>query len=274
MWTKIAEPYPRPLCIPLARAQGAAAGWLLPQKAFYSTLGYPWEGPAPSKRHGTAAALRATTRQALPLREVGRVEPATAKGHSVEIQRFLSWVQQASPASFEDLGAAPALLDALVASFLHHLYEAGHPLYNARLFITGIQGRIPELRRRLPRAWDVVTAWEWTEPVVHRKPVPLALYRALVVIGLSWGWFRWAGCVMAIFQGITRPMEVLQATRAQLVLPRDQVFPKPLSKSQLQRAGDEAPEPNMRPLSRMRRLNCLCHLWRHASGSAPLRRRR
>jgi hypothetical protein len=86
--------------------------------------------------------------------------------------------------SLEVLGSAPALLDALVAAFLHQLYEVGHPLYNARLLITGIQSTIPELKRRLPRAWDVITAWEWTEPVTHR---------ALIVVGISWGWFPWAG---------------------------------------------------------------------------------
>ena len=73
----------------------------------------------------------------------------------------------------------------------------------------------------MQRSWNTITSWEWVEPTVHRAPIPVALYRCLVVTGLWWGWFRFVGCVVAGFRGIVRPIEILTAERGQLALPSD-----------------------------------------------------
>lgn len=52
-------------------------------------------------------------------------------------------------------------------------------------------------------------------------PIPGSLLRAMVSLALAWKWPRFAATICISFFGITRPGEVLRASRRDLVLPRD-----------------------------------------------------
>ena len=74
------------------------------------------------------------------------------------------------------------------------------------------------------RAWQLVVRWESLEPVRHRTPLPLVLFRAMVSIASLWGWRRFLGIMLLSYFGICRPGEPLGATRFDLLLPRDLVY--------------------------------------------------
>ena len=64
--------------------------------------------------------------------------------------------------------------------------------------------------------------WEVLQPVQHGRPLHFVLLQALVTLALCKRWFRWAGTLVLGFEGIARISEMLNATRADLVLPADQ----------------------------------------------------
>ena len=52
------------------------------------------------------------------------------------------------------------------------------------------------------------------------------LYKAMFSIAVLWNWRRWAATFLLAFEGIARIGEVLEATRADLVLPSDSFEPE------------------------------------------------
>lgn len=75
--------------------------------------------------------------------------------------------------------------------------------------------------QQLVATYNLLGAWEGLEPVEHRRPLPLALFQAMVSLALLWGWKRVACVILIAFNGCCRPGEVLRACRGQLVLPED-----------------------------------------------------
>ena len=73
--------------------------------------------------------------------------------------------------------------------------------------------------------WDNVHRWEILQPAVHRVPLPASILRAMVSIAVQWNWPRFAGAICIAYFGITRPGEVLRATRKDLVLAEDLLLP-------------------------------------------------
>ena len=151
------------------------------------------------------------------------VEPQTAVLGQRAVDGFLRWLTDdlGAAADLDALAGAPRLLDLLLRSYARHLYYSDGRLYTYRHLLAFAQRRHLHLRRCLPNAWSAATAWEMLEPVQHRPPIPEALARAIIALSVSWGWLRVAATVAAIFFGITRPGEVITATRAHLVLPAD-----------------------------------------------------
>ena len=73
--------------------------------------------------------------------------------------------------------------------------------------------------------WDNVHRWEILQPAVHRVPLPASILRAMVSIAVQLNWPRFAGAICITYFGITRPGEVLRATRKDLVLAEDLLLP-------------------------------------------------
>lgn len=65
------------------------------------------------------------------------------------------------------------------------------------MVVTALQRHTPSLKRQLPMAWTMAINWRLQEPVCHRSPLPVALYRALVpvVLAVLRGLPRFAACV-------------------------------------------------------------------------------
>ena len=71
----------------------------------------------------------------------------------------------------------------------------------------------------------MIARWEKLEPPIHRTPIPGSILRAMVVIGVLLNWKRFSGVLCLAFFGITRPGEVLRASRKDLVLAGDLLLP-------------------------------------------------
>ena len=79
----------------------------------------------------------------------------------------------------------------------------------------------PSLRRLLQPAWDLAFSWQREEPPVHHTAMPWQIAIAAIAVALIYGWVDLAGVISLCWGGLARVGEVLEATRADLVLPSD-----------------------------------------------------
>ena len=231
-WTRAAQAYPKRLCFWLADAILIDAG-LLPARRRLNvallakqTNGRIGEASNPGPRRRGQRVHRPLAH----LLDVQLVEPTTALLGEKVWKAFRAWCEQElTSEAFDSLIRVPALLSSMIESFGCHLFESGQSLYLLRQLITFVQRTFPASRGNLHASWQLVSKWEQIQPLKHRTPLPLVIFRAMVVVGLQWQWFRWVGITLLAFEGICRPGEPLNATRGDLLLARDLVVENPAS---------------------------------------------
>ena len=230
-WTKAAQVYPRRLCHWISSALLIDTG-NLPGRVRLDINSLAKQSPGrigEAKNPGPRRARSLPSRRnADDLQRALLVEPATELLASRVWLQFKTWcLLDLSEENFETFSAMPVLLAELVEVFGLHLFESGSSLYLLRRLITAIQRWNPSFRSHLGRCWQLVARWESLEPVSHRIPLPLVVFRAMVSVAVLWGWKRFAGVMILTFVGICRPGEPLNAIRRDLLLPRDLVVEDP-----------------------------------------------
>jgi hypothetical protein len=228
-WTRVAQVYPRRLANWMAAAILIDSG-LLPGRR---KLDLALVARQSNSRIGEASnpGPRRPTRHRRPLQQLldaDLVEPQTAVlGERVWLS-FKTWcLKSLTPDAFDALSTCAPTLCLMVESFGKYLFEEGHSLYLLRQLITYVQRWRPQFRGSLGGAWQLVSKWEQIQPLRHRTPLPLVVYRAMVSIGLMWRWYRWTAVTMLAFEGICRPGEPLSAIRKDLLLARDLLVEDP-----------------------------------------------
>ena len=225
-WTRLAQEYPRRLCGLLADAILLDNG-LIPFRRRMDVAGMAKQtnrrigeaaNPGPRRRSGR------TRRNLNLLLQTDLVEPHTALLGEKVWKSFRLWsLGRLSSEAFESLSSNPATIGLLVESYGKFLFSEGQSLYILRQLITYIQRCSPMLRGAMAVPWQLVNKWEIVEPLRHRTPMPLVIYRAMVSVAFIWRWYRWAAICMLTFEGLCRPGETLNAVRSDLLLCRDLV---------------------------------------------------
>ena len=100
-------------------------------------------------------------------------------------------------------------------------FEHGGALSNFRHVVLACQRWQPSCRAHTQPAWDLVSKWELTEPVVRRPPIPEGLLKALCVLAWQLGWHRFVGVLLLAFYGAGRVGEILKCRRTDLLFPQD-----------------------------------------------------
>lgn len=216
-WTLVAQPYPKGVCRTLARAVAVFAG-RAERRAFdggsfarvcHRRIGEA-QNPGPIGRRDT------------PLESVPLLEAKTMSLQSKVWSWFVRWVTEQSSATVaKSLTSEPTTLHVLLAEFGKHLFSTGKSQYVFRHLVVYVQKNVFNARPYLNSCWDLLLRWETIEPPIHRNPIPSIVLRAMAVLALHWNWKRFACSICISFFGITRPGEVLQARRRDLVLPSD-----------------------------------------------------
>ena len=176
--------------------------------------------PASGGRVPKSQIARRVARAGISLDATRKVDAGTQHLGANACAGFMCWLADCGiRAPLWQLASCPQLLDRLAVAYGQLLFDECEALYVFRHLLTAFQRRHAEVRRRIPRSWDVVTNWEEIEPVVHRKPIPLLLLRALVAVALCQGQWRLAVVLLSVYFGITRANEVTEATRDRFLLP-------------------------------------------------------
>lgn len=225
-WTKVAEPYPSKLTTLLAwsaccdlgilKVKGGLTGGMA--KCSGCRIGEA-KNPGPSKKNNYNRAFGDLSNQPL-------VRAETSKLGERQWLLFCQWIDSRVGSSLLDsLWNCPSLMGLAMAQYGQHLYESGESIYKMRQLVTYAQRISPILKGKLSSAWNLISKWETLEPVVHRRPVPLKLYEAIIAVSIGWGWLRFAGCVVIAYCGCCRMGEVLRSKRKHLVLASDVSLP-------------------------------------------------
>ena len=225
-WTRLAQEYPRRFCGLLADAILLDNG-LIPFRRRMDVAGMARQtnrrigeaaNPGPRRRSGRSR------RNLNLLLQTDLVEPQTALLGEKVWKAFRLWsLGRLSSEAFDVLSSNPATIGLLVESYGKFLFSEGQSLYILRQLITYIQRCSPMLRGAMAIPWQLVNKWEIVEPLKHRTPMPLVIYRAMVSVAFIWRWYRLAAICMLTFEGLCRPGETLNAVRADLLLCRDLV---------------------------------------------------
>ena len=225
-WTRVAQEYPKQLCMWIAYALAYDSGRVsgtrpitvaAMAKCCHGRIGEA-KNPGPRGRRDFGY------RAGIDLDQVPLVEAATSKLGVKVYVLFVQWLHAyLSADACEGLLACPATLAELARFFGTVLFDQRHSLYMYRQLLTHLLREVPSVRQYLGGAWQLVTKWSRLEPVEHRLPVPVVLLRALASLALSWNWPRWTAMTLMIFFGIARPGDVLRAKRSELLLPEDLV---------------------------------------------------
>ena len=230
-WTRAAQEYPRRLCRWISTCILIDTGNLPGRAKLDVNLvarqspGRIGEADNPGPRRARSTPVR---RDASTLAHTLLVEPSTELLGTKVWSQFKGWcLRDMCESDFEAFAAIPATLSELVEAFGLDLFSKGGSLYVLRHLITAIQRWNPQFRSQLGRCWQLVGRWESLEPVSHRVPLPLVIFRAMVSVAILWGWMRFAGIMVLTFGGICRPGEPLNAVRKDLLLPRDLVVENP-----------------------------------------------
>ena len=228
-WTKVAQVYPKQLCHAIALALLIDGGLVRDrQHVSIASIAKQSHGRIGEAANPGPRRPRAYRRDTRRLADSLLVESTTEALGSKIWEAFRRWsLTHVSLDTFQALVSVPQVLGEMIEAFGFHLFEHGASLYLLRQLITFVQRNQPGFRFHLGKAWQLVSRWEALEPVKHRTPLPVVVYRAMVVTSLLWGWKRFAAIIIIGFEGICRPGEPLAACRSDLLLPKDLIAEDP-----------------------------------------------
>lgn len=150
------------------------------------------------------------------------LEPQTIAMRKRFWDSFTGWLtDELGSDSLDFLLAAPILLVKALEQYGHHEYAVGTPLRYFRQLLAHVQKEYPLVKPFMSVAWALVSRWEVAEPVQHRPPMPEPLMHAMVALGIVWKWPLFSAATLLCFYGICRIGEILQASRRDLLTPRD-----------------------------------------------------
>ena len=212
--TKLAEPYPRRLCVLLAQALAQDAKWIADKRPLDISRCAKCSNCRIGEAQNPGPGRRAPRPDVQP-QDIQLVQPATAALQNSVWAKFLLSVK----AGTDDDGVAhatanPELLVELLCAYGQVRYSSGAPLQHYRQLLATAQRRIPQCKPLLKPGWETPTRWERLEPTQHRPPLPEPIFEAMCSLTLGLGWCRWACVTLIGFYGCCRIGEVLRATRA------------------------------------------------------------
>eukprot|EP00435_Cladocopium_sp_Y103_P055331 s818_g18.t1 len=159
---------------------------------------------------------RATERAGMMLTGDRVALTATRNRRKKLLVAFQSWLWREKGVS-----ADPEKLAAWLVSYGKELYSAGKAYGIFAETINSVAAARPQVRKQLTAAWDYAFSWISNEPFSHHPALPASILVAIMSVALLWGWRTEAAIFGLTWSGILRIGETLQATRSDLVLPRD-----------------------------------------------------
>ena len=198
----VLQPLPLALCIPLGHGV-----WIQPETA---------------DEQG-----KASRRASVQLQADRVLRPQTRSRRDILLADFGSWLLHTHHMSLADTvdsrDVDPEHISNLLVEYGKQLYYAGKPYGRYSETINAVGARRPMLRKALVSAWDLAFCWVSDEPAAHHPAMPLSVVLSFATLATLWGWPQEAALFLLMWCGILRVGEMLNALRADLILPQDSV---------------------------------------------------
>lgn len=221
-WTRVAQTYPRALCIRIAEAMGKEAGLVRSAKRPLHSCAHcshcrigEAKNPGPNQQKQSQRDPRTLVDAPLVGVQTLALQERIWRDFSSWLDSELSFEAKSQVFLFAPLGVQ------VVRRYGVHLFSKGKGLYEFRHLLVLLQQRFPLMRPAMQPAWQLVSKWEEVQPVTHRRPLPEVLYKAMFSLAVFWKWTRFAGVLLLGMEGIARVGELLKAYRSDMVLPSD-----------------------------------------------------
>ena len=141
------------------------------------------------------------------------------------LKQFQVWLWQTRGVSLlymlKEKPADPEKIAHWLTQYGRELFRSGKAYGIFAETINSVAAARPQVRKQLTTAWDFAFSWIADEPFSHHPAMPASVLLALLSVALVWGWVTEAAVLGLAWAGILRIGEALQATRSDLVLPRD-----------------------------------------------------
>ena len=261
-WTRVAESLPRGVC---QRIADSLARFVARHQASVSEV-----VRENHRRIGEAGSPGPTRRRVAregSLFDIELIEPKTVQLRERIWDVFMQWLRSSlTKQAIAGLFKCPPLLALTLRDYGDELFREGFPLGSYRQLLAHVQKIFPLIKPHMHVAWTMVSRWELLQPVSHRTPMPEPLLHAMAGLGLSLGWVRWTAALLAIFYFISRPGEVLCASRKDVLTPEDALdrrctwlylrIPRPKSRKRAARVQHvKLNDPTV--------LGFVCTVWQH-----------
>ena len=261
-WTRVAESFPRGVC---QRIADSLARFVARHQASVSEV-----VRENHKRIGEAGSPGPTRRRVAregSLFDIELIEPKTVQLRERIWDVFMQWLRSSlTKQAIAGLFKCPPLLALTLRDYGDELFREGFPRGSYRQLLAHVQKIFPLIKPHMHVAWTMVSRWELLQPVSHRTPMPEPLLHAMAGLGLSLGWVRWTAALLAIFYFISRPGEVLCASRKDVLTPEDALdrrctwlylkIPRPKSRKRAARVQHvKLNDPTV--------LGFVCTVWQH-----------
>ena len=179
----------------------------------------------PLQPSGNEDRKRAARRLGVEIHADRVVKPRTRTYRQTLLGHFDEWLVESMRVTLQELLEgrqfdAEFISEALTA-YGKDLYYAGRPYGQYSETINAVTALKPALRKQVQLAWDLAFNWAADEPHEHHPALPLAVLLSSAALAILWGWDRVGAILLLTWSGLLRIGEVLIASRAELVLPRD-----------------------------------------------------
>lgn len=180
---------------------------------------------APMAPDTRAEADRANLRVHLKLNADRVVRHETRDRRYRLLDDFRNWLWEEHSVAWESLlDSRPVDAEAIsgwLVKYGRDLHAAGKSYNKYSETVNAVAMVKPTVKRQLTGAWDLAFSWLQDEPHRHFPAMPLTIMISLVTVALMWGWPVEAALISTMWVGILRVGEVLDAVRADLILPED-----------------------------------------------------
>ena len=135
--------------------------------------------------------------------------------------QFNSWLGVRLSLTLDQALETAEMANLTLRAYGRMLYASGRSRYQLVYTITAVQRLRLEFKSLLGGAWHVYRIWQLEQPGQCRAVLSAPILRAVLTLGLLWGWNQFVGVIAIGFAGMLRPNEFIQLIRQDVVLPED-----------------------------------------------------
>lgn len=155
------------------------------------------------------------------LRLFGGLSHATSRRMEQCLSAFSAWMLDEFGMDLDQVLATPDMYNLGLRAYGRWLFSSGRPRYQFVYAIAAIQRVRPEFKSLLSGAWHIDRVWQLEEPGQCRAVLSAPMLRAILCLGLLWGWRQFVAVIALGLSGMLHPNEFIQLRRQDLVLPED-----------------------------------------------------